>query len=120
MVILFIDIPNIIPLPNFSSINPLSPVPSSCLYKGAPPPTYLLLFKPIQTLIPNCLLYSMLVLIVHGLISFYCCAAIPHHSPSNFYKGKYLIGAGFQFRGLIHCCHGRKHRSKQEDKLLDR
>jgi hypothetical protein len=40
LVILFIYISNSIPLPNFPSTSPLSPSPTSYLYKGAPPPSH--------------------------------------------------------------------------------
>ena len=33
---------------------------------------------------------------------------------------KPLIGAGLQFRGLDHYCHGGKHRSMQVDTVLER
>lgn len=39
-----------------------------------------------------------------------------HHS--NSYKGKHLIMAGLQFRGLVCYCHGRKHGSSQADRVL--
>ena len=34
-----------------------------------------------------------------------------HHDHSNSYKGKYLIGAGLQFRGLVPYYPGEKHGS---------
>ena len=43
LVILFIDISNVIPLPSFLSTNLLSSPSSICLYKGAFLPTYPLL-----------------------------------------------------------------------------
>jgi len=43
-----------------------------------------------------------------------------HHNHSNSYKGKHLIGAGLQFRGLVCYCHGRKHVGKQADLVLKR
>jgi hypothetical protein len=40
----------------------------------------------------------------------------PH---GNSYKGKYLIGAGSQFRGSVHYHHhGRKHGNVQADMVL--
>jgi hypothetical protein len=42
LVILFIFISNVIPLPSFPSTSPLPP-PSPCLYEGAPPRTHPLL-----------------------------------------------------------------------------
>jgi hypothetical protein len=35
-------------------------------------------------------------------------------------KKKNLIGAGLQFRGLVHCHHDRKHGSLQADMVLER
>jgi hypothetical protein len=32
-----------------------------------------------------------------------------HYDHGNSYKGKHLIEAGLQFRGIIHCHHGGKH-----------
>jgi hypothetical protein len=43
LVILFIDISNVIPLPTFHSSSPLSPPPSSCLYEGTHSHTHPLL-----------------------------------------------------------------------------
>jgi hypothetical protein len=40
LVILFIYISNVIPLPSFPSTSPLSCPPSPCLYGGAPPPAH--------------------------------------------------------------------------------
>jgi hypothetical protein len=40
LVILFIYISNVIPLPSFPSTNPLSPPLTPCLYEGAPPPAH--------------------------------------------------------------------------------
>jgi hypothetical protein len=41
-----------------------------------------------------------------------------HQDHRNSHKGKYLIGAGLQFRGSVHCHHGRKQRSAQGDVVL--
>jgi hypothetical protein len=41
-----------------------------------------------------------------------------HHDQSNSYKEKHLIGAGIQFRGLVHYHHGGKHGSMQADMML--
>lgn len=38
-----------------------------------------------------------------------------HHDQGNSYKGKYLIGAGSEFRGLFHFHHGGKHGHVQAD-----
>jgi hypothetical protein len=46
IVILFIYISNVIPLPSFPSTNSLSPPPSACLYEGAPLPTHPLGLQP--------------------------------------------------------------------------
>ena len=43
-----------------------------------------------------------------------------HHDHSSSYKGKYLIGAGLQFRGLIHYHHDKKHGNMQADMVLER
>ena len=43
-----------------------------------------------------------------------------HHDHGNSYKGKHLIEAGFQFRGLVHYYHGRKHGGTKADKLLEK
>jgi hypothetical protein len=43
-----------------------------------------------------------------------------HCSHRNSYKGRYLIGAGLQFRGLVHYHHGRKHGSLQSDMVLEK
>jgi hypothetical protein len=43
-----------------------------------------------------------------------------HHEHGNSYKGKHLIGAGLQFRGLVHYHHGRKHGSIQSDMMLEK
>ena len=40
------------------------------------------------------------------------------HSHSNSYKGKHLIGAGLQFGGLVHYCHGKKHGGREADTVL--
>ena len=36
-----------------------------------------------------------------------------HHDHSNSYKGKHLIGAGLQGRGLVHYHHEEKHGGRQ-------
>ena len=36
-----------------------------------------------------------------------------HCDHDNSYKGKHLIGAGLQFRGLVHYGHGGKHGNRQ-------
>ena len=41
-----------------------------------------------------------------------------HHDQGSFYKGKDLIGAGLQFTGLVHYCHGRKQRAMVLEKEL--
>ena len=43
-----------------------------------------------------------------------------HRGYSNSYKGWHLIGAGVQFRGLVHCHHGGKHGGMQADMVLER
>jgi hypothetical protein len=43
-----------------------------------------------------------------------------HHHHGNSYKGKHLIGAGLQFRGLVHYHHGGKHGDMQGDVVLER
>jgi hypothetical protein len=42
-----------------------------------------------------------------------------HHDHSNFYKGKYLLGTGLQFRGLVQYYHGGKHGSMWADIMLE-
>jgi hypothetical protein len=42
------------------------------------------------------------------------------HVHGNSYKGKHLIEAGLQFRGLVYPCHGRKHGSMQADMVLEK
>lgn len=39
-----------------------------------------------------------------------------HCDHDNAYKGKYLIGPGLQFRGLVCYCHGRQHGGVQADR----
>ena len=41
-----------------------------------------------------------------------------HHDHSNSYKE--FIGAGLQFRGLVHYHHGRKHGGTQADVVLEK
>jgi hypothetical protein len=43
-----------------------------------------------------------------------------HHDHGNSYKGKHLIGAGSEFRGLVHCHHGGRHVGMQADLVLER
>ena len=43
-----------------------------------------------------------------------------HHDHGNSYKGKHLIGAGLQFRDLVHYHHGGKHGSMQADMVLEK
>ena len=43
-----------------------------------------------------------------------------HHDHDNSYKGKHLIGAGLQFRGLVYYHHGRKHGGVQADMVLEK
>jgi hypothetical protein len=38
-----------------------------------------------------------------------------HHDQGKSCKGKHWIGAGFQFRSLVHCHNGRKHGRTQAD-----
>ena len=42
-----------------------------------------------------------------------------HHDHGNSYKGSHFIGAGLQFRGLVHH-HGRKHGDMQADMVLEK
>ena len=42
------------------------------------------------------------------------------HDNSNCYKGKYLIGDGLQFSGLVHHQHGGKHGSTKADMVLEK
>jgi hypothetical protein len=41
-----------------------------------------------------------------------------HHDYNNSYKGKYLTGAGLQFKGLVHYCNSGKHGGMQTDIVL--
>ena len=43
-----------------------------------------------------------------------------HHDHDNFYKGKHLIGAGFQFRDLVQYHHGEKSGGLQADVVMQR
>jgi hypothetical protein len=43
-----------------------------------------------------------------------------HHDHSNSYRGKHLIGAGLQFRDVVHYHHGQKHGGTQVDLVLKR
>ena len=42
-----------------------------------------------------------------------------HHNHDNTYKGKHLIGAGLQFRGLAQYYHGLKHGGLQADMVME-
>jgi hypothetical protein len=42
-----------------------------------------------------------------------------HRDHDNSYKGKHLIGAGLQFRGLVHCHHGWEHGGVLADMVLE-
>jgi hypothetical protein len=63
LVILFIYISNVFPLPSFPSTSRLSPPPSPCLYEGAPPP-----FHPLLSQQPS----GSLSWIIKGLFSQWC------------------------------------------------
>ena len=39
---------------------------------------------------------------------------------SNSFKGQHLVGAGLQFRGLVHYHYGRKHGGVQADMVLEK
>ena len=43
-----------------------------------------------------------------------------HHDHDNSYKRKHLIGAGLQFRGLVHYHNGRKRGSVQANMVLEK
>jgi hypothetical protein len=43
-----------------------------------------------------------------------------HHDHSKSCKGKHVIGAGLQFRGLVHYHHGVKHRIVQANMVLEK
>ena len=43
-----------------------------------------------------------------------------YHDHSNSDKGKNLVGAGLQFRGLVHCHHGGKHGHMEPNMELER
>jgi hypothetical protein len=43
-----------------------------------------------------------------------------HHDHCNSYKGKHFIGAGLQFRGLIHYHHDGKHGDTQAVMILEK
>jgi hypothetical protein len=43
-----------------------------------------------------------------------------HHNHGNSYQRKHLIGAGLQFRGLVHYHYGRKHGGVQADMVLEK
>lgn len=57
---------------------------------------------------------------LHGLCFRVSVAVKRYHDHGNSYKGKHLIRAGLQFRGLVHDCHGGKHGSVQADIVLER
>ena len=41
-----------------------------------------------------------------------------HYGHNSSYRGKHLIGAALEFRGLFHDHHGEKHDSMQTDMVL--
>ena len=41
-----------------------------------------------------------------------------HHDHGNSWKGKLSVGAGLQFRDLVHYCHGEEHGSVPADMAL--
>lgn len=41
-----------------------------------------------------------------------------HHSHSNSYEGKHVIGAGLELRSLFHYCHGNVHKDMMLGKQL--
>lgn len=43
-----------------------------------------------------------------------------HDDRGNSYKGKHLIGAGLQFRGLVQYCLGGKYGNIQAHKMLEK
>ena len=43
-----------------------------------------------------------------------------HYDCGNSYKGKHFIGAGLQFRRLVHCHHERKHGAIQAEMVLEK
>jgi hypothetical protein len=38
-----------------------------------------------------------------------------YHDHNNSYIGKHLVGAGLEFRGLVHFHHGCKHGDRRHD-----
>jgi hypothetical protein len=42
-----------------------------------------------------------------------------HRDHGNSYKGKHVIGAGLQFRGLVYYHHGGKPGSMKADMVLE-
>jgi hypothetical protein len=44
---------------------------------------------------------------------------VKRHDQGNSYKGKHLVGAGLQFRSLVHYHHDGKHSSRQADVVLE-
>lgn len=47
-------------------------------------------------------------------------AAKRYHDHINSFKGKHLIEAGLQFRGVVHFHHGWKHSEMKADMMLKR
>ena len=43
-----------------------------------------------------------------------------HHGHKSCYKGQYFVGAGLEFRGLVHYCHCGKHDSVQAGMMLQK
>jgi hypothetical protein len=43
-----------------------------------------------------------------------------HHNHGNSDKRKHFTGTDLQFRGLVHCHHGRDHETMQADLALER
>jgi hypothetical protein len=44
---------------------------------------------------------------------------VKRHAHGNSYKGKHLIEAGLEFKGLVHCHHGWKNGVTQTDMTLE-
>jgi hypothetical protein len=49
---------------------------------------------------------------------FVCLYSVKRHNNDNFYKGKYLVIAGFQFISLVHYSPGRKHSGMHSDTVV--
>lgn len=49
---------------------------------------------------------SVLLLGIDGMIT------------ATLFKESIQLGAGLQFRGVVHCHHGRKHGGRQEDMVM--